>query len=141
MDCSRHQFIEINTDAACSVQLGKIGLRIIVRDHHGSILASSAQCVEASFTAQIAEALGILRGLQFVKESGLLPATLESDALPDWAKKKLKLEMHLQRRRSSSSLEMKQPPSMEVIGSPTMETQSPWLEIEVSPTMETQQEH
>ncbi|KAL5865856.1 hypothetical protein ACOSQ3_003370 [Xanthoceras sorbifolium] len=59
----------------------KIGLGIIIRDHHGFVLALSTQRVDGHFTVQVVEALGILCRLQFAKDSGLLPATLGLDAL------------------------------------------------------------
>ncbi|KAL5836856.1 hypothetical protein ACOSQ3_014025 [Xanthoceras sorbifolium] len=51
------------------------------RNHRGEVLTSSAQRVESAFSALIAEAFGVLHGLVFARDSGLLPAIVESDAL------------------------------------------------------------
>ncbi|KAL5826763.1 hypothetical protein ACOSQ3_018604 [Xanthoceras sorbifolium] len=72
---------KINIDASLNIQEGIIGLGIIIRDSAGVVLASSAQRIASPFPPPLAEALGILRGLIFAKESGLLPTALESDAL------------------------------------------------------------
>ncbi|KAL5834741.1 hypothetical protein ACOSQ3_014336 [Xanthoceras sorbifolium] len=72
---------KINTDAAIGEQLRVTGLGIVIRDHNGAALVSSAQYLGSAFPVHLAEAIGVLRGLLFAKDSGLLPATLESDAL------------------------------------------------------------
>ncbi|KAL5740194.1 hypothetical protein ACOSQ2_029374 [Xanthoceras sorbifolium] len=58
-----------------------VGLGIICRDHSGSVLAASAQKLIAGYSVFIAEALAVLRGLQFALASGLLPVVLETDSL------------------------------------------------------------
>ncbi|KAK0589233.1 hypothetical protein LWI29_011334 [Acer saccharum] len=54
---------------------------IIIQDHKGHIMAASSQKLHAMFSPQIAEARTIRQGLQFAKESGLVPSFLESDVL------------------------------------------------------------
>ncbi|KAL5775273.1 hypothetical protein ACOSP7_012830 [Xanthoceras sorbifolium] len=57
-----------------------IGLGIIVRDHSDYVLAASAQKLVAGYSVDIAEALAVLRGLQFALASGLLPTIVETDS-------------------------------------------------------------
>ncbi|KAL5834452.1 hypothetical protein ACOSQ4_013949 [Xanthoceras sorbifolium] len=63
------------------VEKGWAGNGIVIRNHRGEVLASSAQRVESAFLALIAEALGVLCGLVFLRDPGLLPPIVESDAL------------------------------------------------------------
>ncbi|KAL5834449.1 hypothetical protein ACOSQ4_013946 [Xanthoceras sorbifolium] len=63
------------------VEKGWTGFGIVIRNHWGEVLTSSAQRVESAFSALIAEAFGVLRGLVFARDSGLLPAIVESDVL------------------------------------------------------------
>ncbi|KAL5744925.1 hypothetical protein ACOSP7_027811 [Xanthoceras sorbifolium] len=58
-----------------------VGMGIIFRDHYGSVLAACAQKLVAGYSVIIAEALTVLKGLQFVLASGLLPANVETDSL------------------------------------------------------------
>ncbi|KAL5761014.1 hypothetical protein ACOSP7_019516 [Xanthoceras sorbifolium] len=55
---------KINTDAALDLKRGKIGVGIIIRDHLG----------------QVSEGAAILLGICFATNSGLCPASVESDA-------------------------------------------------------------
>ncbi|KAK3217644.1 hypothetical protein Dsin_011614 [Dipteronia sinensis] len=57
------------------------GVGLVIRDHCGTVVASSSQQVEAYFSPQIAEAVAILRCMIFAVDSGLVPAVIESDAL------------------------------------------------------------
>ncbi|KAK3195697.1 hypothetical protein Dsin_027007 [Dipteronia sinensis] len=63
------------------VDNGRVGLGIIVRDAAGEVLASSAQRVLAGFSIDSAEAMAVCRGLLFTEDSGLLPVSVETDAL------------------------------------------------------------
>ncbi|KAK2641549.1 hypothetical protein Ddye_023312 [Dipteronia dyeriana] len=69
---------KFNIDAAIDVCHLRVGLNMVIRDHTGFMMASSAQRINA---IQIVEVLAILRGLVFTIESGLLPVVVESDTL------------------------------------------------------------
>ncbi|KAK3198140.1 hypothetical protein Dsin_021555 [Dipteronia sinensis] len=71
----------LECDAAIKVPDNCVGVGIVIRNHCGLIMGSSAQRIEANFSSQIAEAVAILRGIVFAKDMGLLPAVVESDAL------------------------------------------------------------
>ncbi|KAL5806345.1 hypothetical protein ACOSQ4_029078 [Xanthoceras sorbifolium] len=71
---------KINTDASVFTNRGRIGFGIVIRNFSGAVMASSAQQMEGCFSIAIAEALGVLRRLQFACDSGLLPAILETDS-------------------------------------------------------------
>ncbi|KAK3229054.1 hypothetical protein Dsin_000935 [Dipteronia sinensis] len=70
----------MNIDAALDAESGRVGVGIIIRNHLGEVMASSAQSVDAGYSPQVAEALAIFRGLIFARDSGLLPCSVESDA-------------------------------------------------------------
>ncbi|KAK2649420.1 hypothetical protein Ddye_016909 [Dipteronia dyeriana] len=53
-----------------------IGVGVVIRDCNGRVMAS--------YLPHIAEAMAILRGLQFTLETVLVPASLGSDALSQW---------------------------------------------------------
>ncbi|KAK3212816.1 hypothetical protein Dsin_017522 [Dipteronia sinensis] len=72
---------KINTDAAIKVQDNCVGVGIVIRNHCGLIMGSSAQRIEANFSPRIAEAVAILHGIVFAKDMELLPAVVGSDAL------------------------------------------------------------
>ncbi|KAK1581615.1 hypothetical protein Q3G72_007412 [Acer saccharum] len=65
---------------ALGVHSNMVGLGLIIRDHSGSVMASSAQGFESKLSPDVAEATGILRGINMAMESGLLPLVIESDA-------------------------------------------------------------
>ncbi|KAK3221714.1 hypothetical protein Dsin_008739 [Dipteronia sinensis] len=54
---------------------------VIIRDCNGYVMASLCHYFEPCCQPQIAEAMAILRGLRFALETGLVPTSLESDAL------------------------------------------------------------
>ncbi|KAK3221602.1 hypothetical protein Dsin_008627 [Dipteronia sinensis] len=72
---------KINVEAAIKVQDNCVGVGIVICNHCGLIMGSSAQRIDVNFSIQIAEAVAILRGIVFAKDMGLLPAVVESDAL------------------------------------------------------------
>ncbi|KAK3211119.1 hypothetical protein Dsin_015825 [Dipteronia sinensis] len=72
---------KLNKDAALDMRQLCVGMGLAIRDHAGNVMATSAQRIDASFTPQLAEAIAILRGLQFAIETGLFPILVESDAL------------------------------------------------------------
>ncbi|KAK2644115.1 hypothetical protein Ddye_019310 [Dipteronia dyeriana] len=61
---------KINTDATIDVAKMRTGIGIIARDSSGAVMASSAQMVRVNYELQIAEAIAILRGVQFALEAG-----------------------------------------------------------------------
>ncbi|KAK2645800.1 hypothetical protein Ddye_020995 [Dipteronia dyeriana] len=71
---------KVNTDAAISNDVMKMGFGIIIRDSNGAVMASSVQSLNVRFPPQMAEAMAIFRGLQFAAETGLVPCVMESDA-------------------------------------------------------------
>ncbi|KAK3188605.1 hypothetical protein Dsin_028166 [Dipteronia sinensis] len=73
-------YFKVNCDAAMDVKGGRIGFGLVIRDTTGFVLAASSQVMEGYFTAQVAEAIAILRGVQFSKDCGLSPCGFESDA-------------------------------------------------------------
>ncbi|KAK3219570.1 hypothetical protein Dsin_013540 [Dipteronia sinensis] len=76
-------FYKLNTDAAVDDVNGKVSCGIIIRDCDGSVMASSVQLISTGFSAQVAEAMAMLRGFIFAYDSGLFPCILESDAKVD----------------------------------------------------------
>ncbi|TXG57115.1 hypothetical protein EZV62_018428 [Acer yangbiense] len=71
---------KMNTDAAIDSAFGRVGFGVIIRDHVGSVLASSSQFLAAFFSPMVAEAMAIFRGLEFTRDSSLLPCTVVLDA-------------------------------------------------------------
>ncbi|KAK3187896.1 hypothetical protein Dsin_027457 [Dipteronia sinensis] len=71
---------KINCDVVVDVEEGFIGIGVAVRDSTGFVMASSSQRITTTYSSQVAETVAITRGLQFAKDSGLLPCVLESDA-------------------------------------------------------------
>ncbi|KAK2648201.1 hypothetical protein Ddye_015690 [Dipteronia dyeriana] len=69
-----------NTDAAINMEEQKIGFGLVIRDDNGFVMACSSQSASATFSPLVAEAEAILRGLQFVLDTCLLPVVLELDA-------------------------------------------------------------
>ncbi|KAK0588955.1 hypothetical protein LWI29_007692 [Acer saccharum] len=63
---------KVNTDA--SVDSGKhlAGLGLVIRDHLGFVMASSAQCIGACFTPMIMEAVAVLWVLNWLLRRMLL---------------------------------------------------------------------
>ncbi|KAK3206130.1 hypothetical protein Dsin_020176 [Dipteronia sinensis] len=70
----------MNTDAALNASNDRVDFGIIIRDHTGGVMASSSQFVVAGFPLETTEAMAIFRGLEFARDSGLLPCTMKSDA-------------------------------------------------------------
>ncbi|KAK1569107.1 hypothetical protein Q3G72_032578 [Acer saccharum] len=71
---------KLNIDVYLEMGLRKTGLGMVIWDHTGFMMASSAQRIEALYTPQIVKALAILQGLTFAIETGLYPVIVESDA-------------------------------------------------------------
>lgn len=67
---------KMNTDATVDVVNGKVSCGIIIRDCGGSVMASSVQPISTGFSAPVAEAMAMLRGLIFAHDSGLFPCIL-----------------------------------------------------------------
>ncbi|KAK3199406.1 hypothetical protein Dsin_022821 [Dipteronia sinensis] len=65
----REGLYKLKTDAALNGGLLPVGTGLVIRDHAGNLMASSAQKVEATFSPQVAEAMAILRGLHFAVDS------------------------------------------------------------------------
>ncbi|KAK3230018.1 hypothetical protein Dsin_001899 [Dipteronia sinensis] len=74
-------FFKLNTYAAIDVQKWCVGLGMVVRDHFGAVKAYSTQRIEARYSASVAEALAILRGISFAIYCGYDHLVIESDAL------------------------------------------------------------
>ncbi|KAK2634622.1 hypothetical protein Ddye_029414 [Dipteronia dyeriana] len=67
--------VKVNTDVAIDKVCG-----IIIRDNFGEVLASSAHQFFAQYPPTMAEAAVVLRGLYFVRDLGLLPCMVKTDA-------------------------------------------------------------
>ena len=78
---SNYEFNEYDADAAMDSTVGTSAIGIVIRDSQGNVMASLCSNLGVCYQPQIAEALGILRGLFLARETGLFPAILESDAL------------------------------------------------------------
>ncbi|KAK2659903.1 hypothetical protein Ddye_006436 [Dipteronia dyeriana] len=65
---------KINTDAALNTQQKVSGIGLVIRDCNGHNFG-------VCYRPEIAEAMAILRGLQLALKTGLVSASLESDAL------------------------------------------------------------
>ncbi|KAK3222245.1 hypothetical protein Dsin_009270 [Dipteronia sinensis] len=82
-------FFKINCDAAIDTTKLRVGIGIFIRDSNGFVMASSSQVFDASFSAQVAEAMAILMAIVFSNDCGLYPCVLKSDAevVVNWIKK------------------------------------------------------
>ncbi|KAL5827457.1 hypothetical protein ACOSQ4_019254 [Xanthoceras sorbifolium] len=72
---------KINSDAAINSVDFCIGLGFVVRDAEGFVLAAGAQPLQFCVSPLVAEAMAILRGIQFASEMGISPIMVESDSL------------------------------------------------------------
>ncbi|KAK3213054.1 hypothetical protein Dsin_017760 [Dipteronia sinensis] len=72
---------KINTDAPLNNRDKVSGIGMVIRDCNGHVMASMCHNIRVCFQPHIAEAMAILRGLHLAIETGLVPASLESDAL------------------------------------------------------------
>ncbi|TXG69511.1 hypothetical protein EZV62_004446 [Acer yangbiense] len=72
--------LKINSDVAVDVLGKKIGIGIVIRDHTGFVMASCAQKINVGYSPVVAEAVALLRGLQFVKDTRLGLVVVELDA-------------------------------------------------------------
>ncbi|KAK3195597.1 hypothetical protein Dsin_026907 [Dipteronia sinensis] len=57
------------------------GVGVVIRDHRGLVMASCSQQLDAIYSTQVAEAVALLRGIDFTMDTGLVPAMIESDGL------------------------------------------------------------
>ncbi|KAL5752202.1 hypothetical protein ACOSP7_022383 [Xanthoceras sorbifolium] len=73
--------LKLNTDAAVRSSSGLMGFGIAVWNSQGWVLGSSAQFYRADFSALLAEATTLLRGLQFMATAGWPVGVMESDCL------------------------------------------------------------
>ncbi|KAL5739814.1 hypothetical protein ACOSQ2_028994 [Xanthoceras sorbifolium] len=58
-----------------------IGLGVVVRNEVGLVLAAGAQPLQLCVSPQIAEAMVVLRGIQFASKMGIYPIVVECDSL------------------------------------------------------------
>ncbi|KAK2661569.1 hypothetical protein Ddye_000143 [Dipteronia dyeriana] len=72
---------KINTDAVLSEKDKASGLRVVISDNKGRVMAFLCRNVGGYYEPCIAEAMAIRRGFRLAMESGLVPVVLESDAL------------------------------------------------------------
>lgn len=72
---------KINTDAALDERGFQSGIGVIIRDYQGHVMASLCQNFKACYKPQIVEAMAVLKGIWLAANTGLLPASLDSDAL------------------------------------------------------------
>ncbi|KAK3205423.1 hypothetical protein Dsin_019469 [Dipteronia sinensis] len=70
---------KINTDATLDVEANIVGVGIVIWNPCGDVMGSAAQRLVVSFLPPLAEAVAILRGIEFVIELGTL-LVVESDA-------------------------------------------------------------
>ncbi|KAK3227154.1 hypothetical protein Dsin_007016 [Dipteronia sinensis] len=62
---------KMNTDAAIYWARRRVGIRVIIRDCKGSVMASCTQKILAGYEPLIAEAMVVLKSLHFAHDSGL----------------------------------------------------------------------
>ena len=72
-------FFKMNCDAAIDGRGGRIGFGLVIRDSLGEVITSSSQVMVGFLNSQAAEAIAILRGMQFSKDCDLSPCIVESD--------------------------------------------------------------
>ncbi|TXG48260.1 hypothetical protein EZV62_027554 [Acer yangbiense] len=72
---------KINTDAALNENDFQFGISVVIRNYQGHVMASLCQIIKASYQPQIIEAMAILKGIWLAVSLGLLPASLELNAL------------------------------------------------------------
>ncbi|KAK2638080.1 hypothetical protein Ddye_025875 [Dipteronia dyeriana] len=72
---------KVNCDAALDMNNKLVGIGLVVRDHYSSILALCAQRIHACYSPLVAEAVAVLRGINFVLKTGVFPLVVETDAL------------------------------------------------------------
>lgn len=60
-------YLKVNWDAACNVELGRLGFGAIIRDDNGAVLGTMRGSRNYSTTPLVPEALGLLLAAQFCK--------------------------------------------------------------------------
>ncbi|KAL5842225.1 hypothetical protein ACOSQ3_012828 [Xanthoceras sorbifolium] len=71
---------KVNCDVGVDAAAHRTGIRVVIRDSSGFVLASCAQGLDIFFSPQIAVALAIKRSLTLAIETGFTRVYLESDA-------------------------------------------------------------
>ncbi|KAK3188750.1 hypothetical protein Dsin_028311 [Dipteronia sinensis] len=71
---------KVNFDAAIDAVWGRVRIGLIICDSGGLVMALCDQKIAIVYSPHVAEAIAILRGIQFAMDSGLVPFSLESDA-------------------------------------------------------------
>ncbi|KAK2635623.1 hypothetical protein Ddye_030415 [Dipteronia dyeriana] len=72
--CKGLKSVQKGFDAAVDVDRQGIGVAMVIRDHKGFVMASSFQRIEACYSPQVAEAVVVLRGIDFAVDTNLVPA-------------------------------------------------------------------
>ena len=73
--------MKINFDGAVFSGENKSGIRVVIRDCSGSVLASSSKKLPHALTGSEAEALAAVTALYFANELGVNKAVLEGDSM------------------------------------------------------------
>ena len=74
-------FVKINFDGANAESSRMSGVRVVIQDSEGVVLASCAEKLNQPFKAEDMEALAALKALSFAHELGFQNIVLEGDAL------------------------------------------------------------
>ncbi|KAK3211934.1 hypothetical protein Dsin_016640 [Dipteronia sinensis] len=70
----------LNTNAAIDGTMNRVGTGAIIRNSDGMVMPSCVQVLSVSYSPLMAEALAILWGIRFVRDSGRWPCQIESDS-------------------------------------------------------------
>uniref|UniRef100_A0A803QFT1 Reverse transcriptase domain-containing protein n=1 Tax=Cannabis sativa TaxID=3483 RepID=A0A803QFT1_CANSA len=73
--------IKINTDVAIFESTTRYSYSCVARDHAGRLVEAQASCRQGAVKPEIAEAVGILEALSWIKQQGWRDVEVESDCL------------------------------------------------------------
>ncbi|KAK2654924.1 hypothetical protein Ddye_007976 [Dipteronia dyeriana] len=74
------ELFKINTDAALDMENNIVGMGTVIRNRQGEVMGSVVQRSEAIYSHSLAEAVALLRGIEFAFDLGALPTVVECDA-------------------------------------------------------------
>ncbi|KAM6576935.1 hypothetical protein CsatB_028772 [Cannabis sativa] len=76
-----HNGFKLNVDAATNVDQKKLGIRAIIRDHNGVVVATYSKVVQGNFRSDEMEAKALFHALNWALQKQLAITHIETDAL------------------------------------------------------------
>ena len=71
--------LKLNFDGVVFLELGKVGLGVVVHDSQGNAIASLSEWAPLPFSLNIVEAMAVARAMAFAQELGIAEFILEGD--------------------------------------------------------------